>query len=164
MSEKAMAGTHPPRVEIPIQELEAMVERVKGALSDADLVLLQGVVQTLALLTRELEKKKVSVQRLKQLLFGACTETTRKVMEKVLEGVGQGQATAADAGGTAGGTEPGPKEKAKGHGRNGADAYRGAKRVRVPLGTLTAGDACPICVNGTVYASCEAGVIVRLTG
>jgi len=36
-------------------------------------------------LTAELEKKRVSVQRLKQLLFGATTETTRKVMKKILD-------------------------------------------------------------------------------
>jgi len=58
-----MAGTHPARVEIPIKELEAIVERVKPALSEADLALLQGVLQTLALLTRELEKKSVSIRR-----------------------------------------------------------------------------------------------------
>ena len=34
----------------------------------------------------------------------------------------------------------------------------------MPLGSLHAGDACPSCTKGTVYASCEPGLIVRLTG
>src|ERR1039458_8621356 len=144
----------PPRVELSMKDLGAIMERARGALSEAEFAMLKGAVQTLEFLTRELEKKNVSVQRLKQLLFGASTETTAKVIQRILEGVGNETTPAAGV----------PDEKPRGHGRNGADAYRGARRVRVPLATLHAGDACPSCAKGTVYASCEPGLIVRLTG
>ena len=155
-------GKPPPRVELSIKELEGILEHAKAALSEREFAILKGVLQTLEFLTRELEKKSVSIQRLRQLLFGAATETTAKVIQKILERVGK--APAADAGVAADGTQAPPGEKPKGHGRNGADAYVGAKRVRVPLASLHAGDACPSCVKGKVYASCEPGLIVRLTG
>jgi transposase len=155
-----MAGKPPLRLELSMKDLEAILEHAKAALSDEEFATLKGAMQTLEFLTRELEKKSVSIQRLKQLLFGASTETTAKVIEKILEQAGKSPTPAAEAGGTGAGAA----EKPKGHGRNGAGAYRGAKRIRVPLGSLHAGDACPSCVKGTLYASCPPGLIVRLTG
>jgi len=159
----AMAGKHPPRVELSIKELEAILEHARSALSEREFAVLKGVLQTLEFLTRELEKKSVSIQKLRQMLFGAATETTAKVFKKILDDAVKGQA-AVNAGVASEGTQASAGEKPKGHGRNGADAYRGAKRIRVPLATLQAGDACPSCVKGKVYASCEPGLIVRLTG
>ena len=163
-SKPAWGPKPPPRIEVSPQELEAILEHARPALSAGEYATLKAAVETLALLTRELEKKSVSVQRLKQWLFGAVTETTAKVMEKVLEKIGKDTTPVAGVGVVAEGTEAAPPEKPKGHGRNGAEDYVGAKRVRVPLTTLHAGDSCPSCVNGKVYASCEPGLIVRLTG
>jgi transposase len=149
-----LAGQH--RIELSPKELEAILEHARPALSEAEFATLKAMVQTLMFLTRELEKKSVSIQRLRQLLFGAATETTAKVIEQILQR--GGETPAADAGGQT------PKEKPKGHGRNGAEDYTGTRRVRVPLATLHAGDPCPECAKGTVYASCQPGLIVRLTG
>ena len=153
---KPAAAQH--RVALSRKDLEAILGHAKAALSEEEFATLKAAIETLEFLTRELEKKSVSVQRLKQLLFGATTETTAKVIHKLLERAGTGQTPPAE------GTEAGPAERPKGHGRNGADAYGGARRVRVPLATLHAGDACPSCAKGAVYASCQPGVIVRLTG
>jgi len=71
-----------------MKDLEAILEHAKAALSEGEFATLKGAVQTLAFLTRELEKKSVSVQRLRQLLFGASTETTAKVIEKILQHCG----------------------------------------------------------------------------
>ena len=147
-----------------MKDLEAILEHARAALSEGEFATLKGAVQTLAFLTRELEKKSVSVQRLRQLLFGASTETTAKVIEKILERAGEGKSPAEESGVATGGAQPSAGEKPKGHGRNSADAYGGARRIRVPLATLQAGDACPSCVKGRVYASCGPGLIVRLTG
>ena len=76
----------PERIELQMTELEAVIERSKAEpLNEQDCERLRSVLQTLYFLTQELEKKRVSVQRLKQLLFGAATEKTRKVIEKALE-------------------------------------------------------------------------------
>lgn len=152
-----MTGKTPPRVDLSMADLAAILEHAKTALSEAEFATLEGAMQTLAFLTRELEKKSVSIQRLKQLLFGASTETTAKVTQAVRQAIGRGSTPAepADATDTA---------KSKGHGRNGAEAYVAARRVQVPLEHLRAGDACPACAKGTVYTSGEPGRIVRLTG
>ena len=146
------------RVELSRKDLEAILGHAKAALSEEEFATLKGALETLEFLTRELEKKSVSVQRLKQWLFGATTETTAKVIEKILERAAADKTPAAE------GTEAGPAKKPRGHGRNGAAAYGGARTIQVPLATLRAGDACPSCVKGRVYASCEPGLIVRLTG
>jgi hypothetical protein len=118
-------------------------------------------METLIYLTQELEKNRVSVQRLKQLLFGATTEKTQKVMEKILDEADK-QNDSGDDAGQSNDTEA--RQKAKGHGRNGAEAYTGADKVCVPHESLKPGDACPNCQKGTVYESVEPGHLVRIRG
>jgi len=60
--------------------------------------------------------------------------------------------------------EKAKKSPAKGHGRNGADAYAGAEKVEVRHETLQPGDPCPKCKKGTVYETVRPGVLVRLVG
>ena len=70
------------RMDLDQSELEAILERAKTTpMSEAEYTKLHAAVETLVFLTQELEKKHVSLQRLKQLLFGATTETTRKVIQ-----------------------------------------------------------------------------------
>ncbi len=149
------------RMELDRRELEAILGRAKTALSDEEYTKLRAAIETLAFLTQELEKKQVSVQRLKQLLFGATTETTRKVMERLLEETGQGKTSKDEA---AQRREPEAAEKAPGHGRHGAEAYVGAEKIRVPHESLKPGDPCPNCQKGTVYESVEPGHLVRIKG
>ena len=148
-------------MEIDQSELESILERAKTVLSEEEYGKLRAAMETLVFLTAELEKKRVSVQRLKQLLFGATTETTSKVMEKLLEEAGQEKPPADEA--TQGqGTEG--RRKAKGHGRNGAETYVGAEKIRVPHASLKPGDPCPRCKKGTVYESVPPSRLVRVRG
>ena len=62
---------------------------------------------------------------------------------------------------------PAPKndaEPVKGHGRNGASSYTGAKKVVVTHPTMKPGDPCPGCEKGKVYPQKEPRVLVRLVG
>ncbi len=52
----------------------------------------------------------------------------------------------------------------KGHGRNGASSYTGAKKVAVPHPELHAGDSCPGCEKGKVYPQQEPRTLVRIVG
>jgi len=149
------------RIDLDQSELEAILGRAKTALSEEEYAKLHAAMETLIFLTTELEKKRVSVQRLKQLLFGATTETTQKVMKKILDEAGKEGASSDEA---AAGQEPEIRPKAQGHGRNGAQAYVGAEKVRVPHASLKPGDACPRCQKGTVYESVEPGRLVRMHG
>lgn len=145
-----------------MSELEAILERSKTTpMSEEEYQKLHAAMETLVFLTQELEKKRVSVQRLKQLLFGVTTETTRKVMERILDEAGK-EGKCGD--GVGEGKETESRQKAKGHGRNGAEEYVGAEKIRVPHESLKPGDACPNCQKGTVYESVEPGQLVRIRG
>jgi len=151
----------PERIDLDRSELEAILEHAKTALSQAEYDKLYAAMETLIFLTQELEKKRVSVQRLKQLLFGVTTESTRKVMKKVLDEADKENNSGDDA---AEGKDTKARQKAKGHGRNGAAAYTGADKVCVPHESLKGGDACPNCQKGTVYETAEPGRLVRIRG
>jgi len=153
------------RMELQLSELEAILERSQTEpLSEQDCQRLRAVVQTLYFLTQELEKNRVSVQRLKQLLFGAATEKTRKVLQKALEEAGVEPAAADSKDDTPQPPEPEEPEKAPGHGRNGAAAYEGAKKIKVDHHTLGGGDTCPACQNGKVYETAQPARLVRIRG
>ena len=162
MSGKPAGSGGPERIDLDRSELEAILEHAKtAALSQAEYDTLHAAMETLIYLTQELEKNRVSVQRLKHLLFGTTTEKTQKVMEKILDEAEKDSHSADDV---AEGKDIENKQKAKGHGRNGADTYTGADEVRVPHASLKPGDACPNCQKGTVYESVKPGHLVRIRG
>lgn len=138
--------------ELPIAELTGIVERAKTALSEADHSKLKAAVETLTFLTQELLAKGTTIDRLRRMLFGASTEKTSQVVgEPPDQG---GAASAGDA----------QRPKRPGHGRNGAAAYTGADKVKVPHPTLHGGDCCPGCAKGKVYPLVEPAMLVRITG
>ena len=148
-------------IDISISDLEAIIERSKAELlSDHDCERLRSVVKTLLFLTQELEKKGTSIQRLRMLLFGATTEKLQNILAKAL-GSGTQQENES---GCSDDSQGNGNEKAKGHGRNGAQDYVGAEMVHVAHKSLKAGDDCPECRKGTIYETAEPGVIVRITG
>jgi transposase len=55
-------------------------------------------------------------------------------------------------------------DPSKGHGRNGADAYRGAKKVEVAHPKMAHGDRCPGCARGNIYTQKEPKALVRIVG
>jgi hypothetical protein len=58
-----------------VRELKAILARAKaGPLGDAEVDKLKAAMDTLAFLTRELEAKGASIQRLRRMLFGPSTE------------------------------------------------------------------------------------------
>jgi len=147
------------RTEVSINELEAIISRAEnGPLGEQDRHLLLSAAQTLRFLTAELEKKGISVARLKKLLFGAATETSKNLG---LDTPAQDEADSKTDKDNEQSSEP---KKRKGHGRNGADAYTGAKKVQVPHETLKPGDSCPVCITGTVYETSKPGTVVCVTG
>jgi transposase len=60
--------------------------------------------------------------------------------------------------------ETGTPEPTKGHGRHGAAAFTGAKRVDIGHATLHSGDPCPACSEGRVYRQKEPATLVRIVG
>jgi transposase len=97
---------------------------------------------------------------LRRLLCHASTEKTEKVLKRA--GIKADEKKPKPSGA---GSAQVPKSAAAGHGRNGAAAYRGARKVPVPHGSLKAGDPCPDgqC-GGKVYPQRDPGVLVRIQG
>ena len=152
--------------EVKLQELKAIIERAKSLLSEQDVEQLQAAVDTLAFLTQELEKKGVSIQRLRQLIFGVSSEKTRDVFKEDKEEKQESESSAGDNDNTEQQSERGEQEKPKrkGHGRRGAEQYRGAQKVKVAHQELKSGDICPACERGKLYQQSEPAKLIRITG
>ncbi|HUT77435.1 MAG TPA: transposase, partial [Polyangia bacterium] len=168
---KGRQKSKPTRREIPLDELKSILERARSSpLGDEDVGKLTAAVETLAVLTQALESKDASIRRLRQMIFGASTEKTSAVVGDApgADAAGGDESSGSAGGGgdgasaAGGGTEP--KEKRKGHGRNGAAKYTGAERVKVPHEKLRHGDRCPACERGKLYVQLEPAVLVRVVG
>jgi transposase len=158
-------------IDVDTTQWQEVLRRAEQTLDAQDAELIRAVFQSYAYVAGLVEDKNTSIRRLRQLFFGARTEKTeavvgRKTDEPVTTG-SEGAATEAEvAAGEAdadAAPDADPEPATPGHGRNGADAYRGAARVNIPQPSLTAGDPCPACGQGTVYEKAP-GVVVRITG
>ncbi len=144
------------RMDLSMEDLLAILDRAAPALSAPDAQRLRAAVDTLAWLTGELERKDTSLARLRRFLFGPTTESTSRVLGTAATEPGGGRKASRKMARR--------KHKSKGHGRNGAAAYLGARRVKVAHGSLTPGDGCPGCERGKVYAQSRPAVLVRVQG
>ena len=128
----------PERIDMKPEELDALVARVKsGSLQEGDSQTIETMAETIKFLSTAVDEKNMSIGRLRRLLFGARTEKTKNVLKE-------------DTGGGRGKSRK-KKKRRKGHGRNGAKDYTGAKKVEVKHESLKPADKCPQCLKGKVY-------------
>ena len=147
----------PTIIELEMDELKDILRRAEAKqFNDKDYETAGTVLQSYVELVALLKSKNVSMRRLQKLLFGASTEKTAAV-------TGDGTESAEETD-SASASKDDPPASGKGHGRNGAEAYRGAEKIEVPHESLQPGDACPECGDGTVYETTRPGVLVRITG
>lgn len=142
-------------IEVEPHRIASILERTRAVLSEEEHATLTGIVDTVALMQAELQCKDASLERLRRMIFGATTESTRNVL-------GEHR----DEPSSPGSTEEPTASRAKppGHGRNAAAAYSGAERVTVVHPELHGGVACPGCKSGKVYPQSEPAKLVRITG
>ena len=128
------AKAKPPEiVQLSTAELERLLAEIRPLLPTARYGLIESLLRTLVWIMGLLEQKQTTIARLRRLIFGEKTEKTRKIFPDAFQAA-------------AGSTKP--KSKRKGHGRKGANDYRGARRVKVPHPKLHVGDLCPKCLKG----------------
>lgn len=127
-----------PRVEVNLPELEQILEQARHApLSEGDYQKLKHALHTLI-----------------QLLIPASRNTEKAA---VLAEVTDQTATEPSASAT--------KAKPRsGHGRNGAAAFTGSRRVAIRHAQLQSGERCPACERGKVYRQQEPKPLVRIVG
>jgi transposase len=152
-------------VEIDMSQLDDILRRVDAnELTADDCEALRTLCKAYVQLTELLKDKNTSLARLRKLLFGSQTEKTKTVIGGGEDSESPRSASAAVSTAVVLATENAAKTPPKGHGRNGAGAYAGAKKVAVPHESLQPGDPCPKCERGTVYETGRPGVLVRLVG
>ncbi len=136
-----MRGRKPEVIELDAAEVRAIVERTKtSALEAKDYENLKATVETCFWMMAELEKTNATLARLREGLSinTQKTEKTSAVLKEVQGNDEEGSGEKPEK----------KKEKPKGHGRNGADAYEGAEKIEVPHASLKSGDSCPECERG----------------
>src|SRR6266478_6833952 len=126
------------RIDVNLDELDQVLDGARQApLSEADYDKLKGALHALAAM----------------LVRPRNTEKTSAVLEKP-EGAETGAGSPADT------NAPPPP----GHGRHGAEAFGGARKVDIAHPKLAHGDRCPECGKGNVYGQKEPKVLVRIVG
>ncbi|MCP4589924.1 MAG: IS66 family transposase, partial [bacterium] len=153
-------------VELPMDNLEELLQRAEAKqLNDQDYETITAVFKSYAYLTELVEDKSTTIARLRKMLFGSRTEKTREVTKDEVTGDTASSGPGQDDDATP--SDNNKEERADprpGHGRNGADDYKGAERIPVPHGSLQSGDVCPDCKRGKVYEMSPPGMLVRITG
>lgn len=149
-----------------MKELDEILQRaLTGPISPEEQRKLRAAMETLGWLQGEISRKDASLGRLRKLLFGTpSTEKTSRVLgESPKQPQEEGEGKSEEPPGSAT-TDPNPPP-AKGHGRNGAQAYVGAHRVPVEHETLRPGDSCPEAgCEGKLYRLPEPRVLVCVKG
>jgi transposase len=160
----------PEDVRLSREEGEALMERIeRNTLSAEDRQLLVKVLTFYFWLLFALREAKLSLKRIKALVFG---EKPKPPKPPSSDGT--------PSGGSAGGSEtqtsashevsaiaptspPEKKPPPPGHGRQGADVYRAAQTVECHHEELAVGERCPACGRGSLY-QLPPGVEMRLDG
>ena len=152
-----MKAQHPARevLDVNLPELETLLERLRQEpLDEESYQKLQSLLKAFRYLVEQIGDKDATISRLRALLMKPSTEKTSKVLEQAgIKVPPQNHLP--------------PKAKVPpkpGHGRNGAQAYRGARRIKIAHGSLKSGDSCPGCLQGKVYLQKDPGLRIRVVG
>ena len=148
-------------VNIDLSALQAIVDKTQAApLEEKDRQILENLVDTFSYISSELKNKTMSMNRLRRFLFGSSTEKLSNVLPD--NPPNDKSSNQADFENSA--NESKKKKATKGHGRNSAKDYKGAKKIAVSHSKLKKGDKCPECEKGKLYPVKEPSSIVRVSG
>ena len=160
----------PEDVQLSREEGEALIERIeRNALSAEDRRLLVKLLTFYFWLLFALREAKLSLKRLKALVFGEKPKKPKPPSSGGIAGGGspgeRETATGASLDGSSAAVSPTPEKKPPppGHGRQGADVYRAAQTVECRHEALAVGERCPACGRGRV-SRVQPGVERRLEG
>jgi transposase len=143
-------------IEVNLEELEALLERKREALGEEDYQKLKKGLRALSYLTERISDQDTTITQLRALLVNPSTEKTSKVLEQA--GIKPPPQSNSPA-------HPNQNKKPRpGHGRNGAAAYQGAERIKIPHGSLKSGDHCPECLQGKAYPQKDPAFRIRVVG
>ena len=143
--------------ECDMDDIQGLLTRIQDIdLPEKDKDLLRDLIHSHAYLIHKLGSKNMSIKRLRQLIFGATTETKKNVDKQANKARGTETQDKPD--------QKKPKDPPPGHGRLSADAYTGAEVNKIPHQSLKPGDPCPVknCL-GRVYEKSPI-ILLRIKG
>ena len=156
----------PKWIDLSHEDMNAFLERVEiGSLEDGDYEIIKAMAETIGVLIQAVDEKATSIKRLLRMLFGPSTEKANNVLDNKDQDESESDASQGSSGNAEDDTadkEDKPDKPKKGHGRNGAEDYTGADKIRVPHTDLKSGDGCPDCIKGKVYKLNIPKVVVRI--
>jgi transposase len=163
----------PAKLQLSREAGEALRTRLKGdALTAVDRQVLDQVLEWYFWLLLALQEATLSLKRLRALVFGEPRSKRQTSPPGTSAGAGGGPGETGHAPGYAvaeatqgidAGKAPSTGERRPGHGRQGAQAYRGAEHVVCRHEALAVGERCPVCGRGRLYRVVP-GVDIRLDG
>lgn len=130
-------------------QLEQLLVKLAALLPEDIYQMVETLLQTLQWIMAVVEKKNITLARLRRVVFGVKTEKSSNLPTKT----GLAQANP---------QKENPKKQTKGHGRTSATDYPGAKRIPVSHPTLHIADLCPKCLRGRLYFLQVPARIVRI--
>ena len=140
------------QAQVAVDEIEEILERVRAVFGEREYALLKSLLDSYIQVSDLVEDKRTKIDHLRRLFFGKTSEKTDKVCAPP---------TNADDAAAQANVE---KEKKPGHGKNGAEQYRGATTIIIPHASLKAGDRCPDCAKGKLNRQPEPKRLIRLFG
>jgi transposase len=165
-----MTRKAPEIIEVTSQRFEELLERAaSNTLRDDDMELMRQIFASYSGFFQIVGDKNTTIARLRKLMFGATTEKSKDVPGDAEAALNRPDGDSSDAGNASDSdvsrniAADDTSATSPGHGRLGADDYPGADQVDVSHPELSPGDACPECVQGTLYEK-SPGVLVRFTG
>ncbi|MBI4422075.1 MAG: hypothetical protein HY554_00005 [Elusimicrobia bacterium] len=126
-------------IDVTQRQIDEALAKAKVALPAEIFDVFEKVVGAYSTMLSALESKDTTIGRLRRMLFGSSSEKLGKVLATQRQ-----DATTTEAQSDGGKTKP-PDRPPRGHGRNGQNAYPGAKTECVSHHKLKPGDRCPAC-------------------
>jgi hypothetical protein len=133
-------------LDVNVDDLQQELDRKRAVLGEKAYAKLRTGVEALRYLEELVADQSVTMAELRRLIvLHGGTEKTADVLRQL------GLAPDVPAPTPSAATAPEPRVPIRGHGRRGAAAYPGARRIVVSHETLRAGARCPTCAKGKVY-------------
>jgi transposase len=158
-------------------EIEILIEKLEqNKLEERERRLIVALLRTFLYIVAQLQEKKITLLKIKDMIFGRKSEKTKKEKEKA--GKGGNQTSEGGSGDDESGEQSREPRNEKdesagdesasvkrGHGRNPVSAYPGAKKVRCRHGELQSGHDCPdMRCEGKVYRVLRPHQFTQFTG
>jgi transposase len=167
------------RVTIDLETINALLEHAESRLEPVFYGVLEMLAKSAISLTALLEDREMTIEKLRRMFFGSKSEKRKDLFDDAAEDSPAAESSATEGegtekpegaagdppleeGGESGEGERPPKKKRKGHGRNPASKYKGAKQIHISHDDLKPGGLCPEpgC-TGKLYAI-EPSVVIRV--